>query len=321
LTIGEKEDGGNRRLQLLAGKALYNFQTIRRETHVVSRTCEKLYRLIGCDAELGQRIKAGIILGGLGDSRIVLDNMVPVPAGEFIRGSNDMEEQEKPEQHIFLDGFMIGKYPVTNQEYKSFISDNGYHKEEFWTHEGWLWRMKENISEPRFWRDRKWNGPNFPVVGIGWYEAVAYANWLSSVSGENYRLPSEAEWEKAARGTDGKRFPWGNDFDFNKDLCNSKLLNLRKTTPVGIFPRDKSIFGCFDMAGNVHEWCADWYDKDYYKIYPLENPVGPSNGSDRVFRGGSWGYGPDFCRVARRFCFPPNGLRFGSVGFRLVKPL
>ncbi len=165
-------------------------------------------------------------------------------------------------------------------------------------------------------RNWEWNGPNFPVVGIGWFEAAAYVKWLSNVSGENYRLPTEAEWEKAARGTDGRRYPWGNDFD--KNLCNSLEAGLGRTTPIGIFPGDKSSFGCFDMGGNVFEWCADWYGKDYYKSSHSKNPRGPSNGSDRVVRGGSWGKGPQFCDTAHRFCFRPES-RYATIGFRVVR--
>jgi formylglycine-generating enzyme required for sulfatase activity len=213
---------------------------------------------------------------------------------------------------------MIGKYPVTNEEFKEFIDDGGYDKKEFWTREGWLWREEKAISKPVYWHDRKWNGSNFPVVGISWHEAEAYANWLSKRTGHQYRLPTEAEWEKAARGTKGFKYPWGEDFD--KNLCNSYESGLHRTSPVGISPKGKSSYNCFDMAGNVWEWCSDWYEDKYYANSPNRNPDGPSNGAFRVFRGGSWRDGAGGCRSAVRDRNDPRD-RVGALGFRLLQEL
>jgi formylglycine-generating enzyme required for sulfatase activity len=214
---------------------------------------------------------------------------------------------------------MIGKYPVTNEEFKVFMSDAGYKKQEFWTPEGWEWLKKENVTEPGYWHDRKWNGPNFPVVGVSWYEASAYAKWLSQTTGAEYAMPSEAQWEKAARGGKGLIYPWGNDFDKNK--CNSSESGLGRTSPVGIFPGDNSPYGCMDMAGNVWEWCADWYGEDYYKKSPAKNPKGPSNGSHRVIRGGSWVFNHWYCRGASRFFWNHPASRDNDLGFRLARAL
>ncbi|MCP5104797.1 MAG: formylglycine-generating enzyme family protein, partial [bacterium] len=126
----------------------------------------------------------------------------------------------------------------------------------------------------------------------------------------------EAQWEKAARGTDGLTYPWGNDF--GKNLCNSRELGLGRTSPVGIFPGGESPYGCVDMAGNVWEWCADWFDGKYYKISPATNPQGPSSGSFCVIRGGGWGYVAHNCRAALRNGYHP-GLRWDVFGFRLVR--
>jgi formylglycine-generating enzyme required for sulfatase activity len=246
--------------------------------------------------------------------------MVAVEAGEFIRGSNK-NDNEKPIRQIFLDEFMMGKYPVTNQEFKEFINDEGYKNKELWTPEGWKWREKESILEPLYWHDRKWNGPNFPVVGINWYEASAYAKWLSIKTGKNYALPTEAQWEKAARGSKGLVYPWGNKFD--KNLCNNRELGLRRTSPVGIFPGGTSPYGCMDMAGNVWEWCADWYEKDYYKKSPAKNPIGPSIGSNRVIpnrviRGARWADVAWYCRAACRSGIR-RAIRDAALGFRLVR--
>jgi formylglycine-generating enzyme required for sulfatase activity len=243
--------------------------------------------------------------------------MVRVPAGEFIRGS-DKDDRSKPVKKIFLDAFAMGLYPVTNREYKGFVDDNGYNREEFWLAEGWAWRQDRKVTEPGYWYDRQWNGPNFPVVGVSWYEAAAYAAWLSKVKGKSYRLPTEAEWEKAARGSDGREYPWGNEFDNNK--CNSDESGLNRTGPVGIFPDGQSPYGCFDMAGNVWEWCADWYDEKYYKKCPAKNPPGPAAGSQRVFRGGSWFFVAERCACAfRRYLRPV--LRGYNLGFRLARSL
>jgi formylglycine-generating enzyme required for sulfatase activity len=211
---------------------------------------------------------------------------------------------------------MMGKYPVTNEEFKVFVDDGGYGNKEYWTTEGWKWKEKEKISVPRFWYDGKWNRPNFPVVGVSWYEAAAYADWLSKKTGKEYRLPTEAEWEKAARGTDGREYPWGNDF--NEKLCNSSECKLDRTSPVGIFTKGESLYGCLEMAGNVLEWCTDWFDGGYYKNSPKKNPRGPKDGSLRVRRGGCWFAGASHCRAAYRSDFHPAA-RVNVVGFRLLR--
>ena len=243
--------------------------------------------------------------------------MVTVGAGKFIRGSKE-QDREKPARKIHLDEFMIGKYPVTNQEFKAFIEDGGYKDKELWKPEGWQWREKESISEPEYWHDRKWNGSNFPVVGVGWYEASAYAEWLSKETGDRYVLPTEAQWEKAARGSEGFSYPWGEKW--GEDHCNSDECGLGRTSPVGIFPEGKSPYGCLDMAGNVWEWCADWYEGDYYKKSPDRNPKGPTDGSYRVIRGGSWFNSRWNCRAAFRYWYLP-ALRFYYCGFRLARLL
>jgi iron(II)-dependent oxidoreductase len=156
------------------------------------------------------------------------------------------------------------------------------------------------------------------VVGINWYEAVAYANWLAKKTWKTYRLPTEAEWEKAARGTDGREYPWGNDFD--KNLCNSDQSSFLQTSPVGIFPEGNSPYGCLDLAGNVWEWCADWYNIEYFKISPLKNPIGPANGTDRVFRGGCWVSGPGSC-ASKSYGFLPPENRMPTLGCRLAMSL
>ncbi len=312
--------GSQHGLWLLGARALRDFQSSRRADSAVNLARQRLLSLIGSTVDRQIRFKAGNILGYLGDLRLEEDNMVLIEGGEFIRGSKKGEgrDSERPQRKIYLDPFLIGKYPVTNQEYKAFVDDGGYQRREFWTPEGWHWPEKENISEPLYWHNRKWNGPNFPVVGISWYEAVAFCKWLSQKTGEYYRLPTETEWEKAARGTDGREYPWGNKFDEKK--CNSLELGLGLTSPVGIFPEGKSPYECLDMAGNVWEWCFDWIDDEYYEKSPEKNPQGPSTGVDRVLRGGSWLALPDLCRCAYRLGLPP-AYRDDSAGVRLARSL
>ncbi len=318
LEVEQENKSGERRLWLLGAKALRDFLPSRRDEENVTLTRQRLENIIGSDADVKDRFEAGEILGYLGDLRLESDNMILVKVGKFIRGSEKDFNREKPVRHIYLDAYMIGKYPVTNREFKEFVDDGGYQKKEFWTPEGWQWREEENILEPEYWHDRKWNGPNFPVVGISWFEAAAYCKWLSHTTGKQYRLPTEAEWEKAARGTDGREYPWGNKFDEKK--CNSDELGLDRTSPVGIFPEGKSPYECLDMSGNVWEWCWDRFDDEYYEKSPDRNPKGPSGGVDRVLRGGSWFAHPDRCRCAYRDGDHPAD-RDLNAGVRLSRSL
>jgi formylglycine-generating enzyme required for sulfatase activity/calcineurin-like phosphoesterase family protein/energy-coupling factor transporter ATP-binding protein EcfA2 len=300
-------------LWLLGARALRDFQSSRRSDSAVHLAQQRLLGIIESPVDPEIRFQAGDLLGYLGDIRLEEDNMILIEGGEFIRGSKKGEgrDEERPQRKIYLDPFLIGKYPVTNREFKGFVDARGYQKEGFWPPEGWQWVQKEKISEPWFWHDRKWNGPNFPVVGVSWYEAAAYCKWLSHTTGDRYRLPTEAEWEKAARGTGGRKYPWRGKFD--KNYCNSDELGLGRTSPVGIFPEGKGQYGCFDMSGNVWEWCLDRYDREYYEKSPEKNPQGPSEGAGRVLRGGSWFNPPDHCRCACRGGRRPvdRGQRFG----------
>ncbi|RCV64810.1 Formylglycine-generating enzyme [Methanophagales archaeon] len=322
LNTKQEDEKIKRRLWLLGSRALRDFQPSIRDDHVVALARKKLYDLIDSNASLEERFEAGEIVGVLGDLRIKVDNldMVLVKEGKFMRGSSedDAFSREKPQREIYLDDFMIGKYPVTNEEFKEFVDDGGYKRKEFWTLEGWQWREENEIYEPEYLHDRKWNAKNFPVVGISWFEAEAYANWLSKRTGHRYRLPTEAEWEKAARGTNGFKYPWGEHFDNN--LCNSFESGLFRTSPVGIFPKDKSPYGCFDMAGNVWEWCSDWYGADYYVNSSDRNPKGPSDGANRVVRGGSWYARAGGCRSAYRSYGDPRD-RADNLGFRFLQEL
>jgi len=201
--------------------------------------------------------------------------MVHIPAGKFLRGSRERDKRalpsEKPQCQIHLDEYWIGKYPVTNAQYAVFAEATGRRLPEGW--EG----------------DRPPEGKeNHPVVNVSWWDAVAYCRWLAELTGRPYRLPTEAQWEKAARGTDERVYPWGNRWDSRK--CNSREERKRGTTPVGAYsPAGDSPYGCADMVGNVLEWVTDWYHEDYYaRSSARQNPYGPSSGAVKVLRSGSW---------------------------------
>jgi iron(II)-dependent oxidoreductase len=215
------------------------------------------------------------------------DTMVIIPGGPFLYG--DKEEREIKRK------YKIDAYPVTNERFNRFISANGYGNDQFWSLEGWKWKEKNKITLPKFWNDPKWNEPDCPVVGVSWYEADAFAKW------EGKRLPTELEWERAARGTEGLEYSWGNEFD--KEKCNSYESGIKKTTPVTRYPNGISPGGCYDMAGNVWEWTADWYDK---------------NENVKTLRGGSWFVNSDYARCAYRNYNTPVG-RYNNFGFRCAQ--
>ncbi len=227
-----------------------------------------------------------------GKKEQVPGGMVRIPKGPFLYGD------EKKEVNIDHDYYM-DVYLVTNGAYRKFIEVGGHEQTSFWSEEGWEWAMAEKVSEPEFWRDMQFNQSDQPVVGVSCYEAEAYANWAGK------RLPTEEEWEKSARGTDGRTYPWGNDFDTT--VCNSSKSGIGSTTPVTKFPKGMSPFGCYDMAGNVWEWCASWWDQS-------ENR--------RVIRGGSWrgNLEPVYVRSADRYSFN-TGTRGNYMGFRLVQDI
>jgi formylglycine-generating enzyme required for sulfatase activity len=161
------------------------------------------------------------------------------------------EEHEKPQRMVGLRAFWIDVYPVTNKRFGRFLDDGGYDRKEWWTAEGWAWKCQQRITQPLLWQEAGWNAPEQPAAGVSWYEADAYTRWAGR------RLPTDAEWEKAARGTDGRRYPWGDDWP-SADRANFALI-VGRTTPVGLYPAGASPYGCHDMAGNVNNWTADWY--------------------------------------------------------------
>jgi len=224
-----------------------------------------------------------------------------VPAGKFIVG-------EKDKQHT-LDlpySYKAAKYPITNAQYTLFVEAGGYHERRYWTAAGWKWKEGNKRMGPRS-SPEPFNLPNHSVVRVSWYESVAYCRWLTEVlrehgelaEGWQIRLPTEAEWEKAARGMDGRTYPWGEGFDPEK--ANGKETEGEPTSAVGIFPDGASRDGCHDMAGNVWEWCATQSGKSYrYKIENEWTEDYLEGKYNRMLRGGSWLDGSGNLRCAVR---------------------
>jgi formylglycine-generating enzyme required for sulfatase activity len=215
--------------------------------------------------------------------------MVYVPGGEFIFGRDGGPEDESPQQVVEVAGFNIDKYPVTNAEYAKFVEATGH-------------------RVPRHWTDGKIpdGKDDHPVVWVSWEDADAYAKWAGK------RLPTEFEWEKAARGTEGLAYPWGDTFDATK--CNSSESGLGDTSPVGAYPDGASPSGAEDMCGNVMEWTADWYQAYRGSLYANER-YGQTH---KVMRGGSWFDNADAVRTTTRKSGKPS-FRFSTIGFRCAK--
>ncbi len=240
---------------------------------------------------------------------------------------------ESPEHKVFLDAFWIDQTEVTNAMFKRFVDATAYHTNA--EMDGWASVFNPSAKE---WQDVKgasWQHPrgpstnlgeldNYPVVQMSWNDAKAYCEWAGR------HLPTEAEWEKAARGTDSRIYPWGNQ-NVAGDLLNLADQNLdvswaRKSmddgyqfaAPVGHYPNGASPYGAYDMAGNVQEWLADWYDENYYASSPIKNPTGPAIGQGHVLRGGGWNDGKGSVRVAYRNHDSPEG-RSDSTGFRCAQ--
>ena len=205
---------------------------------------------------------------------------------------------------------------MTVREYRAFVDEAGYLHRQHWTPAGWRWREKTGTVKPAHWDDERWTGDDrLPVVGVSWYEAYAYCRWLSELTGRDYRLPTEAEWEKAARGADGRLYPWGDVFDASR--CNTRASGVDRTTPVGQYsPRGDSLYGCADMVGNVSEWTLS-----QYKPYPYDADDGRDDlvgEAERVTWGGSWHTPAIRARAAARGCNDPF-FTDDDLGFRCVR--
>lgn len=221
-----------------------------------------------------------------------LIQMVPVEAGGFLMGHNEGITNTQPAHNVYLDAYWIDVYEVTNGDYEQFVTETGH-----------AW--------PVYWEDNNYapGEEKHPVVGVTWHDAAAYCEWNG-----RKRLPTEAEWEKAARGDGGLLWPWGNEWDNGK--ANSAESGFAHTTPVGTFDEGNSIYGAADMAGNVWEWVADWYEADYYSLGLNRNPTGPPIGQTKVVRGGAWADAPALTQTFVRSGIYPSTFSSEVIGFR-----
>ncbi len=219
-----------------------------------------------------------------------VSGMVLIPAGEFIAGNDNSEENEKPARKVWVDAFYIDKYEITNSQFRDFVRST-------------------NHRPPVFLYQKHLGGNNQPVVGVSWLDAKTYAKWAGK------RLPTEAEWEKAARGTDGRKYPWGTLWD--KEKTNSAETKTMQPTSVGNFSGGASPYGVMDMAGNGWEWTADWFVNNYYSFAPSKNPKGARFGTTRSVRGGSWIENSKMLTTTYRKGVLPT-LRTSNTGFRCV---
>ena len=252
-------------------------------------------------------------------------DLARIPAGDFLMGASNAQDDERPVHRVYVSEFFIARFPVTNDEYARFISATGHRapsiRELPLIASGGRDGLFEELAAAYVWEDG--HPPaghgSHPVVLVPYDDAVAYCRWLSDALGRIARLPTEAEWEKAARGgTDGQRYPWGDDIDPSRGnfLSDPAVKNERGTRPTGTYPPNG--YGLYDMAGNVWEWVSDWYASDYYSISDSRNPRGPESGSMRIVRGGSWvNEDIGMLRCAYRHQVPPDTYAH-SVGFRIV---
>jgi formylglycine-generating enzyme required for sulfatase activity len=239
--------------------------------------------------------------------------MILIPAGEFLMGSDpkkgeDASDNEQPQHTLYLPDYYLAKTPVTQAQYAAFVQATGHRAP----------NVGENWAEPYNWSGSTppRGKENHPVVLVSWHDAVAYCNWLAEVTGKPYRLPSEAEWEKGARGSDGRIYPWGNQWDAKR--CNTYEGGKGDTTPVGAYPHGASTYGLLDMAGNVWEWT-----RSVYKDYPYVSGDGREDlesGGSRVVRGGSWFDIQRLVRCAYRYRHDPDLWSYYG-GFRVVVSL
>lgn len=228
------------------------------------------------------------------------EGMIYVPEGYFPMGTNSgTREDQKPLHYVYTSAYFIDRLEVSNAQYAEFMKATGH-------------------PAPAFWEDERFNRPDQPVVGVSWFDAMAYARWKGG------RLPTEAEWEKAARGNDTRLYPWGGKWALGFHLFFVNVYGVEDnypfTAPVDYYESGASPFGLLNMAGNVWEWCLDWYQKDYYRISPELDPEGPGPGKMKVVRGGSWANPLSGVQITRRGRNRPH-IKNTLYGFRTVRPV
>jgi formylglycine-generating enzyme required for sulfatase activity len=226
---------------------------------------------------------------------LIEPNLVSLPGAWFLMGSSSGQDCEGPVHRVWVDAFLLAATQVTNAEYKRFVNATG-------------------CDVPPFWRDSNFNHPQQPVTGISWFDAARYCQWLALQTGRPYRLPTEAEWERAARGDfEQKDYPWG-------DAPPQSLPDYAtrwQTGPEPVAQYAPNAFRLYDMCNNVHEWCGDWYDPKYYATSPDRNPHGPDTGQRKASRGGSWRHHVKASRCSARSSIPPD-FHYADYGFRVA---
>jgi formylglycine-generating enzyme len=229
----------------------------------------------------------------------IAPTLVRIPEGWFPMGSDSGQDCEGPIHRVWVDIFRFAATQVTNVEYACFV-------------------RAASALPPPFWQDPNFNRPEQPVAGVSWFEAVRYCEWLSSQTGRAYRLPSEAEWERAARGgLEQKQFPWGDDPPQSLPDYAARW----QTGPEPVARYAPNAFGLYDICDNVHEWCSDWYDPNYYGVSPDRNPRGPERSpaqpQRKASRGGSWRHHIKVARCSARSSIPPH-FQYADYGFRVA---
>lgn len=220
--------------------------------------------------------------------------LVAIPAGRFLMGRDDQRPDEAPPHEVSLPAFFASVRPVTNAEYGRFIAVTG-------------------VERPEFAQEERFKGAEKPVVGVSWEDAVSYCRWVTETTGKRYRLPTEAEREWAALGGDDDA-DWAWPGPLEAHPAHDELAGLNEPhVPAAACVNG---YGLRCMAENVHEWCLDWYAKDYYAVSPTERPMGPAQGRRRVSRGGSWRHSTKFTRVTARASLAP-AFRYNDFGFRV----
>ena len=222
-------------------------------------------------------------------------SLVTIPAGSFMMGSDAGQDCERPIHRVRVDSFALAATQVTNRDYAKFLATTGR-------------------EAPPEWGKPEFSDPRQPVVSVSWFDAVAYCDWLIEATGQRYRLPTEAEWEYAARGgVEEKLYPWGDEPPQSLPGYAEKWL--AGPEPVG--KDHPNGFGLYDMCANVHEWCSDWYDAAYYAVSPERDPRGPESGTRRASRGGSWRHHIKMSRCSARSSIPPE-FHYADYGFRVA---
>lgn len=234
-----------------------------------------------------------------GSAAAIQPSLVPIPAAWFLMGSSSGQDCERPVHRVWIDAFLLAATQVTNAEYASFL-------------------RATSALPPPFWRHPNFNHPQQPVTGVSWIEATRYCEWLRSQTARSYRLPTEAEWELAARGgLEQKQFPWGDDPPQSLPGYATRW----QTGPEPVARYAPNGFSLYDVCDNVHEWCNDWYEPNYYSASPERNPRGPELGADKgkrkASRGGSWRHHIKVARCSARSSIPPE-FQYADYGFRLA---